>query len=254
MSTRGYVTLIDENKNIQMAAFISSDAYLSYYGLQILDAIAECRFPEFIDKMQKDYPEELNMVEGIERNWYIRGAKNKDDFFHAYAYEVNSETQVLTVYNYGDKALTIPYDQLSLYRYIFEHDNELYPALCLDERTMTLRKDEYKEIRDMVKAGADIPEFKALIDKSSDIVFMDMGRMKDALCYNNEGFNKEVYLGSGFSKTLKFCVSEILETSVFTCKLLLSAFQLPQIFVQRQLLKNISLNYAEITPRLFVIL
>ena len=68
MSTRGYLTIIDEDQNIQMAAFYPSSAYPSYLGIQVLDAIEKCQFPQFIDRLRKDYPEELDMVEGIQRD------------------------------------------------------------------------------------------------------------------------------------------------------------------------------------------
>ena len=41
MSTRGYVTVIDSGKNIVAAAFQPSDAYPSYFGIQVLDAVLE---------------------------------------------------------------------------------------------------------------------------------------------------------------------------------------------------------------------
>lgn len=207
MSTRGYLTIIDEEKNIQMAAFYPSSAYPSYLGLQVLDAIENSSFPQFIDRLQKEYPDELDMVKGIERDWYIKGDHNKNEFFHDYAYELNSATQVLSVYHYGDKELTIKPEQIPLYRFIFENEDHLYYPLCFDERSMTLKKDYFKEIRNMVKKSSGKEEFQKIIDDNPSILYMEQYREKDPWYRSSDSFNKRVY-DSASHRQLKFCVDE----------------------------------------------
>ncbi len=197
MSTRGYLTIVDESKNIQMAAFHPHDSYPSYLGLEVLKAIQNCAFPQLIDDLHQKYPDELEMVEGIQRSWYIRGKDNKDDFFYDYAYELNGSTQELTMYHYGNKALTIPFDQIPLFQYLFEREDDLYYPLCLDERSMTLKKDFYKEVRTMIQNGAGIDDFQAVIDQNLSVLYLDYGRIKDYWAIDSNSFNKRVKDSSG---------------------------------------------------------
>lgn len=194
MSTRGYVTIIGSDKNIVAAAFQPSDAYPSYFGLQVLDAISKDRVFDFISQLHEDYPHEKVTVEGIRRDWYIKQEYNKDDYFYDYAYEYELSSNKLSVFNYGDKVMTIPFDQISLYRYIFENEDDLYFPLCLDDKTMTLKKDFYKELRKLVKDGADEAYFKAFIEANPSVLYMDKYRMKDhTMQYKNDrSFCKEI--------------------------------------------------------------
>ena len=178
MSTRGYLTLIDRKKNILSAAYLPSDAYPSYWGMQVLNAFQNNSFLHLIDQVNHDYPDEKDMLTNIQRDWYVKGKDNKDAFFNDYAYELNGDCGELTVFHFGDKALTIPHEQIPLYRFIFEHEDELYAPLCLDEKTMTLKKDFYKEIRNMIKAGADENTLRVQMDRNADLLYMDLG----ALC------------------------------------------------------------------------
>lgn len=197
LSTRGYLTIVDEQKNIQMAAFYPHDAYPSHLGLHVLQAIQSCAFAQFIDDLHEKYPEELDMVSGIRRDWYVRNATNKDGHFFDYAYELCGPTQELHVFHYGDHALTIPYDQIPFYQFIFEHEEGLYYPLCLDERTMTLKKDFYKEIRDMVKDGAGAEDFQALLEQNPSVIYMDSGRIRDYWSTTSDSFHKYVRTSNG---------------------------------------------------------
>jgi len=214
MSTRAYVTAIDAQKNIKLAAFCPSSAYPSNLGLEILDAIEQSKFPRFIGQLREDYPDERRTVQGISRDWYVKTASNKDDFFFDYAYEFNIEKMELNLFQRGNKALTIPFDQIPLYRYIFEHDDDLYYPLALDERTMTLKKDEYKEIRNMVKNGAGIEDFKAIVEKSAGILYVDLGRGKDGWDYNNNSFFKNIR--DRRHGSLKICVNDYFSTNKYS--------------------------------------
>ena len=82
MSTRGYLTVIDGKKNILSSAFFPSDAYPSYLGLNVLDALKESRFIQLVDQINAEHPDEKIMLEGLRRDWYVKGKDNKDDYFH----------------------------------------------------------------------------------------------------------------------------------------------------------------------------
>lgn len=206
MSTRGYLTVVDNKKNIQSAAYHRSDSYPSHLGLIVLEAIEQYRFPQFVEDLREEYPEDLDMVEGIRRDWYIRSAQNKDDYFVDYCYEFNPNRQELNLFHFGEKALTIPYNQIPLYRFLFEHEEKLYYPLSLDERSMALKKDFYKEIRSMVKAGASIHDFQEIMDRNPSVLYLSYGRMKDPWDMTSQSFNKDVRDSSG--NKLKFHISE----------------------------------------------
>lgn len=214
MSTRAFVTIIDPKKNIQAAAFNPSSAYPSYFGLEVLDAIRNYNVEGLISQLKEDYPEEVETADGIQRSWYVKDKTNKDNFFQDYAYEVNGATMDLTLYQRGEKALTIPADKLDLYRFIFEHENELYLPLTLDEKSMTCKKDFYKEVRDMIKNGADISAFQKVMDDNPSVLHIETGRVKDATNYYNDGFNK--YISDGYHNgQLMICVSKPSWSSFF---------------------------------------
>ena len=110
------------------------------------------------------------------------------------------------MFHFGEKALTIPYDQISFYRFLFEHEDQLYYPLSLDERSMTLKKDFYKEVRSMINDGADIHDFQEVMDRNPFILYLSYGRMKDPWDLTSQSFNKNVCDSSG--NRLKFHISE----------------------------------------------
>ncbi len=206
MSTRGYLTLIDKKKEIKNAVYLSSDAYPSYYGLQILDALEHHAVSDYIEKLKSTYPEDYEMVDGIQRNWYIKDKANKDGYFNDYVYEIDTTSHELSVYHFGDKVLKIPFDQIALYRFIFENEDKLYLPLSLDEKTMMPKKDFYKELRGLIKNGAGIKELQKIINDNPKVLHVESGRYKDATNQGTAGFNKKVY--DNYSHCLTFCVSK----------------------------------------------
>lgn len=206
MSTRGYLTVIDGKKNILSSAFFPSDAYPSYLGLRVLEALKNNSVIELIDQINSDYPDEKIMLEGLRRDWYVKDKGNKNEYFHDYAYEFNCEKGELTVFHFGNKALTIHHDQIPLFHFIFEHEDKLYVPLCLDEKSMTLKKDFYREIRSMLKDGADEESFQKKIDQNADMLYMDQGRYVDSWKRDTGSFNKTVRTTKG--DRLQFCVDD----------------------------------------------
>lgn len=190
MSTRGYVTLIDEDKNIVLSAYLRSDAYPSYYGLQVLDALQSGTFPSFITQLREEQPDDLEMVDGITRDWYIKSSKTKNTFFHDYTYEYAPHDQKLNIYYFGDKALSIPLKDLSFYRELFQLDSKLDLPLRYDPVSCTLKKHYYPTLRAMLKAGTTLTDFQALSEQS--VLYMDRGRLKDPYL-QSDSFYKRVF-------------------------------------------------------------
>jgi len=206
MSTRGYLTIVDDAKNILLAAFYPNSAYPSYLGVSVLDALAEGKFPEFIEALRKDYPEEVETVEGIQRTWYVKEDANKDDYFYDYAYEFEPGKGQLNLFHFGEKALTVGLDDIPLYKHIFEHEDVLYRPLCFDSRTMTLNKDFYAELRKMIRAGAQKEDFLALAEKNNALLYMDNGRLLDHTTFNRDGSFIKYVRDAKTDGTLKFIV------------------------------------------------
>ena len=206
MSTRGYLTILDADKKIAMSAYHGSDSYPSYLGLQVLDAIESDTFPQFIDQIRNTYPDDLEMVEGIRRSWYVKSKENENDFFQDYAYEYEIDKQRLNIFHFGTKALTITRDQIPLFRYLFEQEDTLYYPLTLDDKTQTLSKDFYKELRSMIRSGSTIQDFQSIIEKNPSVLYMSIGRIVDLGCNSND-FIKEVCVSDSHQR-LKFCASE----------------------------------------------
>ena len=206
MSTRGYLIILDANKKIAMSAYHGSDSYPSYLGLQVLDAIESDTFPQFVDQIRNKYPDDLEMVEGIQRTWYIKGKENENDFFQDYAYEYEINKQRLNIFHFGTKALTITKDQIPLFRYLFEQEDKLYYPLALNDKTQTLSKDFYKELRSLVHSGATIQDFQSIVDQNPSILYMNTGRIQD-FGWNSNDFLKEVCVSDTYQR-LKFCASE----------------------------------------------
>ena len=189
MSTRGYVTLIDQNKNILLSAFCPSSAYPSYFGLDVLDAVQNGSFPAFIQQVRAEYPEEIEMTDGISRDWYIKRPDNPNQYFQDYAYEYDPSAGVLNLYHFGTKALTIPAQDADLYRGIFALDHALSLRLCYDPVSCMPKKEYYTELRRMLRAGTTLTDFQQISKKP--MLYMERYRMK-GFGWNEEDFSKDV--------------------------------------------------------------
>lgn len=208
MSTRAFLTVIDDKKQILDAAFIPSDAYPSNTGLEVLDFFEKGEFRNYIARTREEYPHELDMVEGIQRSWYVKDKNNKDSYFHDYAYEYDISKQKLNLFHFGDKAFTISQKDVPLYRYLFEQEDNLYIPLCLDSKTMTLKKDFYKELRSMIKNGMRTEDFQAIINENTSVLYMNSGRILDRKNYFETIYGKHVYNSENPGEKLSFYIYE----------------------------------------------
>ena len=178
MSTRAYLTIIS-GKNVIDAAYYPSSAYPSNVGIEALNAIRNNNFDGYLAQVREDFPEEKRMLEGVERSLYIRGEDNADHIFDSYAYEFDIDKGRMNLYHYGNKALTVTSKNLELCKAIFEMEDALFYPLCLDEKSMTLKKDFYKEIRGLLKIGATEKDFQTILDSNPSILYLDSGRICD---------------------------------------------------------------------------
>jgi len=176
LSTRGYITLIDKQKRIISAAYLSSDAYPSYYGVQILDALQESTLSAFIDHLLSEYPGDRDMVDGIKREWYIKSKATEKDYFVDYAYEYETSLKKLNIYYFGQKALTIPHDKIPFYRQLFEIDDSLVVPLRFDPSSCMLKRDFYTELRHQIRNGATLEDLQKL--GQEPMLYMDPYRLK----------------------------------------------------------------------------
>jgi len=227
MSTRAYVTIVDKDGTVLDSAFYPSSAYPSYLGTQVLDAIDKGELPNLLAEIRDDFPHEKDMLDGIQRSWYVKDKENRDDYFYDYGYEFDASKSRLNLYHFGDKVLTITPDTLSLFHFLFEQDDALYYPLCLDQKTMTLRKDYYNEVRAMLKNGAGQTDFQALLDQSGSILYLDSCRMMDVGGRDpSTNFIKPVY-DTGSSNRLKFIVNKFYSDGDFSISVQTPFYRMP---------------------------
>ena len=203
MSTRGYVTLINKQKKIISAAYLSSDAYPSYYGIQILDALQEGSLNSFIDRLLSKYPGDRDMVDGIKREWYIKRKATEKDYFVDYAYEYDPSGKRLNIYYFGEKALTIQNDEIAFYRQLFEMDDSLVVPLRFDPPSCTLKHDFYTELRNRIRNGATIEDLQKM--SQEPMLYMDRYRLK-GYGWDEDDFAKYIR-DSGSGHSLRIHVS-----------------------------------------------
>lgn len=201
--TRGFIVLASGKKIIR-AAEINSDAYLSHCGVQILDAFEKDTVSEFIDNELRSKWLDTTDLADFTWDWVIRSKDNGDNFFLDYSYVCDIKKNTLTVYYFGENLLTVHHEDIPLYRFIFEKDNELYRALSWDEEKWAHVKDYRKELKKLLKnlqgetSESMLAIFKALIDGYQDPLFvMPDLRYKDvSRCWYGKDMYR-VHIASG---------------------------------------------------------
>ncbi|MBE6021900.1 MAG: hypothetical protein E7231_01550 [Cellulosilyticum sp.] len=144
--TRGYVCITKGKNEIVNVAYLSSDAYLSWYGLQILKAIENATVNHGINAWVENQRNKNIACNGNDNdcknfalNWIKpdRMSRSIDDWTYAeYGYIYDSSNYYLKVYHYGKLLLTVDTDNLeeiNKYLYLFEKETEIYRAISYDE-------------------------------------------------------------------------------------------------------------------------
>lgn len=146
--TRGFVAVIN-GKNVEKVGYLISDAYLSWYGLKILNEIRKGKesFDKWMDDLHKDnithYGEADDPCKGFELNW-IKPDKvsreDKDWRYIEYGYIYDSKNSTLAVYYDGTKLFrfsTKDDSEVKKYLYLFENDNRIYEGISYDKDLLT---------------------------------------------------------------------------------------------------------------------
>lgn len=142
--TRGYVCIVKSSKVIDVA-YLSSDAYISYYGYKILEAINTPTTDKGIKAYLKELEEE-NIEYGYEDdckdfalNWIKpdKISRSYDDWNYAeYGYIYDASNYMLKIYHNGKLLFKIDTDnqeEIDKYMYIFENENKIYTEISYDE-------------------------------------------------------------------------------------------------------------------------
>ncbi len=161
--TRGYV-VITCGKKVKKYGYLNSDAYESWYGKRILQAIIDGNIDSYVDNIIKDnhacYGDEEPNPE-FTLSWIRKDQSNKDwgkyDFCE-YGYLYNENNGVLQVYNLGKLIYKISAEEREKYLYFFTNHQEIvdvciYDPVMLDynRKKLTRKIIESFTIDDMKK-------------------------------------------------------------------------------------------------------
>lgn len=135
--TRGYV-VITCGKKVKKYGYLNSDAYESWYGKRILQAIIDGNIDRYVDNIIKDnhacYGDEEPNPE-FTLSWIRKDQSNKDwgkyDFFE-YGYLYNENNGVLQVYNLGKLIYKISAEEREKYLYFFTNHQEIVEVCIYD--------------------------------------------------------------------------------------------------------------------------
>ena len=166
--TRGYVCIVN-GKNVEKVAYLSSDAYLSWYGIRILDSVRRNGLSDYIDNERKDniasYGKKDDPCKNFDLNWIKPDKESKaySDWNYAeYGYIYNQKTGALSVYNRGERLFVIKPEDRDRFAYIFENSSALESVLSYDTDKLTYNwKNQIKKCADM-----SLEELQELVKKS----------------------------------------------------------------------------------------
>ena len=175
--TRGYVC-ITKGPKILNVAYLNSDAYLSYYGLQILTAINTKGIKEWVENLRQ---EQISMYgtddcKGFALNWIKpdKISKSYDNWSYAeYGYIYDASKNNLKVYHFGKLLLTIDCDnsdEVSKCIYLFKNENQIYNIISYDKDKLDDVKSFEKVIKEAVKMTEN--ELKEIVKDDSERFYL----------------------------------------------------------------------------------
>ncbi len=173
--TRGYVCIITGKKVVNVA-YLNSDAYLSWYGLQILKAIDKATVDKGINAWVENQRNENIACYGNDDdcknfalNWIKPDKVSRaiaDWTYVEYGYIYDASNYNLKVYHRGKLIVTIDtdnLDEINKYLYLFEKEDEIYKAISYDEDMLADVVNFDKVIK--IAAKKDLSELKGLVSK-----------------------------------------------------------------------------------------
>ena len=191
--TRGYVCIVEGTKILKVA-YLESDAYLKYYGKNILVSITNGTIDEWMEN-QIHYNHEIYGNEEPDKNfsldWIRKGKNNKDwriSDFVEYGYLYNIKTNILKVYYCGKLLYTIKNEEFEKYLYFFENDWAISTYLSYDKEKMNY---DYTKVPSLIKKASmsDLELYEVL----SHDVRMELDDTHSCLPGHDPSFEHYVY-------------------------------------------------------------
>ncbi len=167
--TRGYVCIT--GKGTHKVAYLISDAYLSSYGLQILEAKKNDRLVQLIDEIAKD--NDPDDCKGFQLNWIRPDKESRADKnwrYAEYGYIFNVQSFTISVYHYGKRLFVINckhQKEMEKYLFLFEHEDDIYHSMAYNE---SLLKDTitFDQAMKQVK-GNSLSVLESLVQKANAV-------------------------------------------------------------------------------------
>lgn len=175
--TRGYVCITKGSKVLNVA-YLDSDAYLSWYGLQILTAIDTEDIKEWVEKQRQ---EQISMYgtddcKGFALNWIKpdKESRQYDDWgYSEYGYIYDASKNKLKVYHFGKLLLTIDCDnsdEVSKCIYLFKNEDQIYDIISYDNNKLDNVKSFEKVVKEAAKMSED--ELKEIVKDDSEMFYL----------------------------------------------------------------------------------
>ena len=215
--TRGYVCITKGKNEIVNVAYLSSDAYLSWYGLQILKAIENATVNHGINAWVENQRNENIACNGNDNdcknfalNWIKpdKISRSYDDWSYAeYGYIYDARSYSLKVYYRGKLLLTIDcksHDEINKYIYLFANEDQIYKAISYDKDKLEDIKPFDKVVKEAAKMTED--ELKDLVKNRSEQLYLtDTHCIAPGHRPDREVYQKVLSTSSG-EESLKFIV------------------------------------------------
>ena len=163
--TSGYFCIVNEKK-VEKAVYLNSDAYLSGYGFEILKSIIDSKLKEWIRETEKYTSRFGTPVQTFSLDWIRKNSNvkiGKYDFYE-YGYIYNSKTGMLKVYNFGKLIYSIPKNEREKYLYFFKYVEKIESYLCYNPEKMDYN---YNKSLKSIIANASIDELKEYVEKGN---------------------------------------------------------------------------------------
>ena len=166
--TSGYVCEVVDTK-VERVAFLPADAGLSWYGIRILDAIAEGVISEWINTKKAESTRDI--TEGFNLSW-VRHTKDNRDWnrsdFAEYGYVYNRKAHKLSIYHYGTLVCIVKpqeAEEYAKYHYYFGHYNEIESILRYNCKTMSY---DYKKSLKSRITEASLSQLMEWVDQAAE--------------------------------------------------------------------------------------
>lgn len=166
--TRGYFVLLEGRKIID-AAYLNSDAYPSYYGVEFLDAILEeldqpRSFERHLLSMQKDSADAWDSSDPaswakakreMTMKWFKKGRDCGEYGYADYAYLYDSKSGIITVTNFGTPTFRFSAENAATAKEIFKNWDWLQTSFSTDDDFFNSKNQSvaFNTVNDLMEEG-----------------------------------------------------------------------------------------------------